>query len=150
MTVSVVGEGRARIEEFVDVVVVYAAVKLVGARLHSEVKKPATRLPELRGVIAGLDGDLLNRLDAGLVCGSCGHARARWAGRASSRCVLAFHSHRRGVAGQAVYTEAVVGQPGVPRQHGRHRVNTSDTGGTHEGVPDSEDRQIIERFGRNV
>jgi len=40
---------------------------LVGSRLHGYVHDAAAGLPELRGIVAGLNGILLNRIRAGLV-----------------------------------------------------------------------------------
>src|SRR5439155_22152798 len=66
MSIPVVGEGSAGVETFIDQVVVAAAVKLVRARLHGEVKQTPASLPEFRSIVAGLNRNLLDRLDAGL------------------------------------------------------------------------------------
>src|SRR5438874_10187873 len=77
MTMPVISKRRAGVEAFVDKVVVNAAVILIGARLHREVKKAAASLAELRRVVAGLNRNLLDRFDTRLVSGGGRHSGSR-------------------------------------------------------------------------
>ena len=81
MTIAIISERPAGIERFVYEVIVRAAVELIGAGSHGDIDVAAAHLPVLRGVIAGLNSDLLNRIHAGLGlrrnAGRAGRSRAR-------------------------------------------------------------------------
>src|SRR5207244_3619147 len=61
-----VGEWSAGIQSLVHKVVEYRSMKLIGAGLHRVVEIAATGLTKLRGIIARLNGDFLNRIHARL------------------------------------------------------------------------------------
>src|SRR6202166_1347362 len=150
MTMPVVGKRRAGVEVFVNEVVVTGAVILVGARLHGEVKKTAASLAELCRVVAGLNRDLLDRFDAGLVSGGTRHSSSRWTSGTGSRCILPFHADGLGIPLEPIDADAVIRQPGVSGQHSGNRVHAADAGGTHGGVTGPQYGQAVEGVRGNV
>src|SRR5690242_9429524 len=68
-SVPIVRERHARVEGFIGEIFVAAAVKLVGARLHGDVVDRAARQAEFSCKVAGLNGELLDRIHASLRLG---------------------------------------------------------------------------------
>ena len=61
-----VGERYSRIQKFIHQIIVCAAVELVRTGFHRVVEIAAARLSVLGGIIARLNGNLLDRIDPGL------------------------------------------------------------------------------------
>ena len=85
------GERIAGVQEFVDEVVEARAVILIGAGFHGHVDDRGARLSHLGGVVAGLEGDFLNRIRVRL-----GHLRVNVVPEDLGGGVLAFDAHRLG------------------------------------------------------
>ena len=119
MAVSVVGKGPAGVERFVNEVVVGAAVKLIRSRFHRDVKQAAARLTEFRRVVAGLDGDLLCRLHAGLRLGDTAEAN-RGCG------ILTLDAKRGRVALQSIDADSLIRQPCGARNDIHNRVGAAN------------------------
>src|SRR5262249_53536883 len=67
MAVAGISKRHTCVEVFIHEIVVAAAVKLVGTGLHREIKETGSCLSEFRSIIAGLNRELLDGFDAGLV-----------------------------------------------------------------------------------
>src|ERR1019366_7406431 len=90
-----IGEWSTGIQNLIDKIIVGAAVNLIGAGAHGDVEESAAHTAEFRSVVAGLDRNLLNRVDAGL-CLSGG------VGEALGSRILAFDLVGLRVGGRAV------------------------------------------------
>ena len=125
-SISITGEGQAGVEVFVDQVFVPASVPLIGARLHGHIHDAAARLPELGGVIADLNGPLLDGVGSRLVL--LDQALRDGIGR-----VLAFHQDDFRVSGRAVNANGGVGRVGPRAAIKRTRQQRDDS----HGIPNA-------------
>ena len=103
-SVSVVGERHARVERFIDEVIVARTMELISARLHCHVEDATARLSELGRIVTGLNCEFLNGIDARLRLGACALAEAVGG-------VLPLHQHRLRVVGAPLMRTVEVEAP---------------------------------------
>ena len=108
-------EGIPGIEHFVDEIVVNSPMVLVGSRLHRDIEHAATHLAILRRIVASLNRNFLDRVDAGLrLRGNAWCARIRR--------ILAFNTEGLCICRSSVETDQRVRRPCAARYQLNHCI----------------------------
>src|SRR4029434_5542767 len=106
-------------------------MQIVGAGLHRDVEDTATCLPEFRGVVAGLNRNFLDHVNAGLTL--------RWyAGSARIRCILTFHPERLRIGRSAIEADQAVGGPRGSGNQLHHGVGIPNTGASRQSAANTQ------------
>ena len=95
VSATVVCERVTGVQNFVNEIIVDGTMELIGSGLHGDVEKATTDLAVLSSEVTGLNGDLLNRVDAGLLL--CWNARNTGAARVLSFDPVGLRVIRRSV-----------------------------------------------------
>ena len=129
-------ERIAGVEDFVDEIVVGAAVIRVGPGPHRDVEQATAHLSVFGREVTGLNRGLLDRIDARL--GLLRDARGTGVGS-----VLTFDAEGLRVGGRPVDSDQRVGDVVHTRDHLHHVVRVTNARATGKRAADTQDRKVV-------
>ncbi len=118
-------------------------MEIVRSGFHRVVKHSRAGLAEFRGIVAGLNRELLEGLDARL------HLRLRERNDAVGH-ILTFHAHRLSIAGSAIDPDIQIRIEVRAGSKARHRHGVPHPVGARKSIADRQQPEIHKPVARNV